>query len=178
MAETALQSHAPAEPAAALAVRPRDPGVSAILWYKVVKGAAAAALAVLLFVLLLLHATGPLEALGAGVHHHFTGAWSVALSRAILSAAEPKHLWFVTAALVMDASLTLTEAWALHHGHWWGPWLVIAATASLLPFEVVSLARRVHAGRVVVFLANVAIVAYLVWRTRKDKKQGIVRPAA
>ena len=50
--------------------------------------------------------------------------------------------------------MSLVEGWALWHGHWWGPWLVVAATGSLLPFEVVAVVRQLHAVRVVLFFVN------------------------
>jgi uncharacterized membrane protein (DUF2068 family) len=149
----------------------RDPGLRVIIGYKIVKGALGLALALTLLVLLVTHETAPIESIGAHVRDHFTGAWSVKLARLLLSAAEPHHLWFVTVALMMDGSLTTLEAWALHHGHWWGPWLVVGATSSLLPFEIVALIHRVHVGRLVAFAVNVAIVVYLVWRVRKERKR-------
>jgi uncharacterized membrane protein (DUF2068 family) len=156
---------------------PRDPGrrkpagVRAIIAYKVIKGTAGLALATILFILLLAHETGPLERIAVHVHAHFTRAWSVALADLLLRAAEPHHLWFVTLALTMDGSLTLLEGWALHHGHWWGPWLVVAATSSLIPFEIVSLVHHLRVGRLVLLVLNAGIVVYLVWRALKDRRE-------
>ena len=149
----------------------RDPGLRLIIAYKRIKGTLALALALTLLVLLLTHETRPIESIGVHVRNHFTGAWSVRLARLLLRAAEPQHLWFVTLALLMDGSLTMLEAWALHHGHWWGPWLVVAATSSLLPFEVIALVEHPHLGRLLAFVVNVAIVAYLVWRVRKERQR-------
>jgi len=56
---------------------------------------------------------------------------------------------------------------------------VVGATACLLPFEISALARRVRVGRVLLFLINLAIVAYLIHRVetesarnRREKGQG------
>ena len=141
--------------------RPREAGVRLIILYKLIKGAAQVTLAATLFVLLLLHATGPLESMGVHLQSHFAGAWSVELAKLLMSAAEPRHLEFIALALTLDAGLTLLEGWALYHAHWWGPWLVVVATSSLLPFEAAALVRKVHAGRLIVFLLNVVIVVYL-----------------
>jgi uncharacterized membrane protein (DUF2068 family) len=149
----------------------RDPGLRIIIAYKIVKGSVWLLLALILVVLLVTHETQPIESIGVHLRHHFTGAWSVKLARLLLSAAEPHHLWFVTVALTLDGSLTALEAWALHHGHWWGPWLVVAATSSFLPFEIVALVEHVHLGRLVAFVVNVAIVVYLVWRVRKERRK-------
>jgi uncharacterized membrane protein (DUF2068 family) len=74
-------------------------------------------------------------------------------------------------ALVADGAASLVEAWALSRGHWWGPWLVVATTSALLPFELVALARHPHVGRFVVLAINAAIVAYLVVRTRRERQE-------
>ena len=60
--------------------------------------------------------------------------------------------------------LTLGEGWALHRRFRWAPWLVVVATGSLLPFEVVELVRRPHALRLAVFVVNLTIVCYLATR--------------
>jgi hypothetical protein len=38
----------------------------------------------------------------------------------------------------------IVEASALHHGHWWGPWVAVVTISSLIPFEVVALLCHVH----------------------------------
>jgi uncharacterized membrane protein (DUF2068 family) len=146
----------------------RDGGLRLIIFYKVVKGTLSLALAVVLVGMLLTNRTGPFEAIGVHLRRHVAGAWSVALARFLMSAAQPHHLRLIAAALTFDGLLSLLEGWALHHRHWWGPWLVVVATSSLLPFEVVSLARRVHVGRLVILALNVAIVIYLARRARRE----------
>jgi hypothetical protein len=42
-----------------------------------------------------------------------------------------------------DGLFSLLEGWALFHGRWWGPWLVVIGTSALLPFEVVALTLAV-----------------------------------
>jgi len=43
----------------------------------------------------------------------------------------------------------------------------VIATSSLLPFEVVAIVRHRRVGRMVLFIANVAIVVYLARRAAK-----------
>ena len=57
------------------------------------------------------------------------------------------------------------------HGHWWGPWLVVVATASLLPFEVVSFVRHPHVGRALILVVNLAIVAYLTRTALREHRE-------
>jgi uncharacterized membrane protein (DUF2068 family) len=46
----------------------------------------------------------------------------------------------------------------------WARWLTIVATSALIPLEVFEVLRRPHTTRVLLLVANVAIVAYLVRR--------------
>lgn len=61
------------------------------------------------------------------------------------------------------AALMGAEGLALHFRKPWARWFTIVATASLLPIEVYEIARAVHVVRIVVLLANLAVVVYL-WR--------------
>ena len=49
----------------------------------------------------------------------------------------------------------------------WAEWLTTIVTASLIPFELWELFFRPNLGKVLVVIANVAIVAYLIWHVRK-----------
>jgi uncharacterized membrane protein (DUF2068 family) len=52
----------------------------------------------------------------------------------------------------------------------WAEWLTTIITASLIPLEVWELFHRPHVGKAVVLVANVAIVAYLVWQLKTKHK--------
>jgi uncharacterized membrane protein (DUF2068 family) len=106
----------------------------------------------------------------ADVAHH-THAWSLAFARLVVRAAGPRGFWTVVTALYADGFMSLLEGWALLHGHWWGPWLVVVATGSLLPFEVVAFARHPHAVRAALFAANVAIVWYLARQAIRERRE-------
>jgi uncharacterized membrane protein (DUF2068 family) len=57
-----------------------------------------------------------------------------------------------------------SEGVALYLRKPWARWFTIGATSSLLPIELYEIIREVHPVRVIVLLANVAIVACLVRR--------------
>jgi uncharacterized membrane protein (DUF2068 family) len=59
------------------------------------------------------------------------------------------------------ALLIGTEGIGLYLRKPWGRWFTIIATSSLLPLEVYELVRQVTPLRIVILLANVAIVVYL-----------------
>ncbi len=147
-----------------------DTGLRLIILYKLIKAALGLTLAMTLAILLL---TGEMDAvlqIGGQVRRHFAGAWSAAIAHAIGRFTTRGHLWFVTGAVGIDAVLTSVEGWSLYRGWWWGPWLVVVATATLLPFEVAALVKHAHAGRFVVLCANVAVVIYLAARTARKHR--------
>jgi uncharacterized membrane protein (DUF2068 family) len=58
------------------------------------------------------------------------------------------------------------EGLALRSRKSWARWFTIGATCSLVPIEIYEIAREPRPGRVLVLLANLAVVAYLV--TKKE----------
>ena len=50
----------------------------------------------------------------------------------------------------------------------WAEWLTTIITASLIPLEVWEMSCRPTIGKVLILLANVAIVSYLVWHVRTN----------
>ena len=63
------------------------------------------------------------------------------------------------------AALMGAEGVSLYLRKPWARWFTIGATSSLLPIELYEIVREVHPIRVLVLVANVAIVVYL-WRRR------------
>ena len=76
----------------------------------------------------------------------------------------PRGAELTIVALLFDGALTLGEGWALRRGLAWAPWLVVVATGSLLPFEIVELMRHPRPIRMLILLANLIVVGYLVAR--------------
>jgi uncharacterized membrane protein (DUF2068 family) len=146
----------------------RERAVAVIIGYKVVKSAVWLGLAATLVVMTQMGLGDRLQGLAEHLQHH-PGAWSVELARWVMKASTHRGLWTVALALTGDAALSLVEAWSLWRGHWWGPWVVVVSSGSLLPFEVVSIVRHHHVVRVAVFLVNLAIVVYL---ARKALREG------
>ncbi|HTQ76359.1 MAG TPA: DUF2127 domain-containing protein [Burkholderiales bacterium] len=71
------------------------------------------------------------------------------------------------------ASLHLVEAWGLWRGMRWAEWLGVVAGGLYVPFEVYELTKSATWVRLVVFVVNVAIVAYLasvLWRARRKSR--------
>jgi len=156
----------PAKPEAALRL---------IILYKLAKAALALCFAVVLWGLVVEGQTDRLLDMVAAFRHHLTAAWSLELVDALVSAADRHHIEFFAAAVTLDGALTLVEWYALHTGRPWGEWLVVIATGSLIPFELVAIVRHKRVGRVVLMILNVAIVVYLARRALAKHRAAVAR---
>jgi len=88
----------------------------------------------------------------------------------------PKRLELLAAAAFAYAALFATEGVGLWLQKRWAEYLTVIATTSFIPFEIWEIARRVTAVRVVLVLANIAIVIYLIGvLTGKHRLRGIAR---
>ena len=148
----------------------RERGVVLIIAYKLVKAALWFVLAATIAVMTSMGLGSDLLGLADHLRHH-AGAWSLQLADLVTRAATRRGLWTIVVALVADGLLSVLEGWSLWHAHWWGPWLVVVATGSLLPFEVLSFVRHPHLVRACVFLLNLAIVAYLARKALRERRE-------
>ncbi|PYP75805.1 MAG: hypothetical protein DMD35_20130 [Gemmatimonadetes bacterium] len=82
------------------------------------------------------------------------------------NAATPRHFATLGAGAFVYASVFLAEGIGLWQGKKWAEYLTICVTASLLPFEVVAVHRKLTLVRVAVLLVNSLVIAYLVWELR------------
>jgi uncharacterized membrane protein (DUF2068 family) len=64
------------------------------------------------------------------------------------------------------AALFMTEGIGLWLQKRWAEWFTIIITSSLVPFEVWEIVRHVSVGKIVVLIANLAIVVYLLYQIR------------
>jgi uncharacterized membrane protein (DUF2068 family) len=147
----------------------RERGVVLIIAYKLGKAALWLVLAAVIAVMTGMGLGADLLGLAAHLRHH-AGAWSLELANLVTRAATRRGLWTIVVALVADGATSLFEGWALWHGHWWGPWIVVVATASILPFEIVYFVHRPHLVRAAVFVLNLAIVAYLARKALRERR--------
>jgi uncharacterized membrane protein (DUF2068 family) len=145
-------------------------GYRLIIGYKLVRGGAALILGVAIGILALLGYGAHIEALGHALRQHATNAWTLYLARFLLSAGAGRHLELGALALLVDGSFTLFEGYALLRRWAFAPWLVVVATASFVPWEIVRLVRRVLAGRVAALVVNLAVVAYLAQKALRDRR--------
>ena len=143
----------------------RPAGVRLIIGYKVGKAILQTSAALVLFYGATHGLAAALADFAEKLREHAVHAWSNVVAAALLRFTKGRHsLWLAAYALLGDALLSSLEAWALLRGYIWGSWLIVGATACLLPFEIHALARHIRVGRVILFLVNLAILAYLLRR--------------
>jgi uncharacterized membrane protein (DUF2068 family) len=82
---------------------------------------------------------------------------------------DPKDRALIGGALFLYAAVFLVEGIGLVTRRSWAEWMTLIVTTSLVPFEIYELTREVNIARVIVLVANIAIVAYLAWRVRDER---------
>ena len=73
------------------------------------------------------------------------------------------------------AALFLTEGVGLWLAKPWAEWFTAVITGSLVPLEIFEIHRHPTITKVIVLVLNIAIVAYLVVRIRREKGSQIER---
>ena len=86
---------------------------------------------------------------------------------------DPAHLRAIEFGTFFYAALHTVEGLGLILGYHWAEYLVIVATGSLIPFEIYEIARKLSPIRVALFGVNVAIVIYLIFVLRKDRRERV-----
>jgi uncharacterized membrane protein (DUF2068 family) len=76
------------------------------------------------------------------------------------------HLHQLAAVLIAYGAVEGVEAVGLWRQRRWAEYLTFIVTASLLPFEVYEIANRTTPFKIVAFIINLVVVAYLLWSKR------------
>lgn len=79
-----------------------------------------------------------------------------------------KIKWFGAVSFIY-ALLFTTEGVGLWAGWRWAEWLTVVMTASLIPLEAIELVRHLLWTRAAILIANLAILAYLIWLIRRER---------
>jgi uncharacterized membrane protein (DUF2068 family) len=143
-------------------------GLLLIAAFKLIKGLALLALAI--GALKLLHKDVAAEVaqwidiLRVDPHNHY-----IQMLLEKLGMVDDRKLKALSVGTFFYSALFLTEGVGLALRKRWAEYLTIISTASLLPLEVYEIAKRADAARIVVLLANIAIVVYLVIEVRRTR---------
>ena len=83
----------------------------------------------------------------------------------------PRKISLLSAGAFVYAGLFLTEGTGLLLRKRWGEYLTIIITSSFLPFEIYEMiAKEFSPFKLVLLIANIAVVIYLVWHVRHEKR--------
>jgi len=99
-----------------------------------------------------------------GLEHRIVGQlmeWFGSLSVSRVHALRIVTLVYAAVFAVEGIGLWLEKRWA--------EWLTTIITASLIPLEAWEIVLRPTIGKILILLANMAVVAYLVWHVRKTQ---------
>jgi uncharacterized membrane protein (DUF2068 family) len=150
--------------------RPRHAGLKVIGVLKLISGVTALAVGIGVF-RFLGHDPGPkadriITHLGLDPNNHYIHA---AVSG--ITGIDRTHLRAIEFGTFFYAALHTVEGIGLILGYHWAEYLVIVATGSLIPFEIYEIYRKFTVLRISLFLLNVAIVIYLIFTLRKDRRE-------
>lgn len=81
------------------------------------------------------------------------------------------HLWAAARIAFAYAALRFAEAYGLWNGRTWAEWVAFVSGTLLLPFEVRELLRGVTALRCLLFLGNLAVVLYMLYVIRCNRRE-------
>ncbi|HEX4383217.1 MAG TPA: DUF2127 domain-containing protein [Myxococcales bacterium] len=149
----------------------KDAGVQAIIAYKLFKAVAELLLGVAASYLVLRGAEAGAAELAQFILEHFARHWALTAATLIVKGGTSSHVKAIAVLAYGDAVLSAVEGIALRAQKWWAPWLVVIATGSLLPWELWELMWRPTWIRFVLFILNVAVVAYLLRAVAREHKQ-------
>lgn len=147
----------------------RDLGIRLIIAYKAVKAVGQLALAA---GLVALSASGRLEtvrSLAEVLRADVTSRWSLLVGRALVALLSRHGLHLVELGLLVDGAFTSVEGFSLWRGFRWAPWLVVLATATPLPLEVLEIVRKQSVPRIAALVVNLAVVCYLARRIARTR---------
>lgn len=80
------------------------------------------------------------------------------------------RLWTIAGAALAYATVRFVEAWGLWHRRIWAEWFALLSGAMYLPLELLKVAQRATAERVIVLLMNVVIVLYMLFIRIRERR--------
>jgi uncharacterized membrane protein (DUF2068 family) len=152
-------------------VTPRSATQSRILWliaaFKLFKGLALLALGVATLKLLHKDVIYEVER-WADLFRVDPGNFYVHKALARLSILDDRKLEELSVGTFFYSALLLTEGTGLFLQKRWAEYFTIIVTSSFIPLEIYEIVKRATAGKVILLLINLAVVAYLVVEVRQN----------
>lgn len=86
------------------------------------------------------------------------------------------RLWTIAGAALTYATVRFVEAWGLWHRRIWAEWFALLSGAMYLPWEILKIAQRATAERVIVLAINVIIVLYMLYIRVRERRSPLTEP--
>jgi uncharacterized membrane protein (DUF2068 family) len=147
----------------------REIGLEAIIAYKLVKAVAEALLGALAIYLVIRGPEAGAATLAESILEHVGAGWALRVATFVVKIGTKKHVEMLAVVSLGDAVLSAVEGLALRAGRWWAPWLVVIATGSLLPWELLEILAHPRWTRLALLVINLAVVAYLMRRVLRER---------
>jgi uncharacterized membrane protein (DUF2068 family) len=80
------------------------------------------------------------------------------------------RLWTIAGAALTYATVRFVEAWGLWHRRIWAEWFALLSGAMYLPWEILKVAQRATAERMIVLAINVVIVLYMLFIRIRERR--------
>lgn len=146
----------------------RPPGIVAIVCYKVFSAT-----------LLTITSISILLALKRHVElQHFANSLALAGKKGVIALVlekvlnlHPRTLQFGSVAAAVYAIITAIEAVGLWYEKEWARWLIVGAVAISIPPEIFELVKGFSWFKLIVFLLNIVILIYLIWKFPSGKNK-------
>jgi uncharacterized membrane protein (DUF2068 family) len=81
-----------------------------------------------------------------------------------------RNLVWAASALFVYTIIAGVEGVGLMMRRSWAEWLTVVTTAAMIPLEIHESVRHPTWVRLTIIPLNIAVVAYLIWRIRRDRK--------
>jgi len=81
------------------------------------------------------------------------------------------NLWFLSVSAILYVIIRIAEAYGLWHDRLWATWFAVASDALFLPIETFELFERITVQRLLVLLANIALILYLSRHIKLSRSQ-------
>lgn len=149
----------------------RAAGLEAIIVYKLGKAIVTGSIGVACLVLLARGAEAAAATLAEKLIEWTARTWALKAATLLVIGATTTHVKVAAGLAFADSASCAVEGLALRAGKWWAPWLVVIATAALLPWELIEAVVHPGALRVLVLAINVAVVLYLLRTVAREHRQ-------
>lgn len=149
-------------------LRTSSAGLRAVASFEAIKG-----IAVILLGIILLIYHSHAEDLAETMMDHLHIDEDKRIGQLLLHAASQvsdARLWTIAGAVLTYSTVRFVEAWGLWHRRIWAEWFALLSGAMYLPWEILKVAQRASAERIIVLAINVIIIFYMLYIRIRERR--------